>query len=114
MRKDSILSARNEQCCANTGPERSYAKTNSNTTCYTNSSSNLNLNKRPDDVLRPTVNNNEAECSIPGPSTETNRNNHSNSNFNNRPHNNPLVNNNEIQYFLPGPSKDSDKKQALK
>ena len=60
-----------------------------NTSCYTNSGSNSNLNNRPDDVLRPMVNNNEIECSIPGPSTETNVNNHGHSNFNNRPDNTP-------------------------
>ena len=46
MRKDSILSAGNEQCFANIGPGRSCAKTNSKTSCYTNSGSNSNLNNR--------------------------------------------------------------------
>ena len=102
------------QCCANTGPERSCAETNSSTSCYTNSGSNSNLNNRLDDGLRPAVNNNEIECSIPGPNTETNANNHSNSNFNNRPDNTPLSSNNEIKYFLPGQAKRVTKKQALK
>ena len=113
MRKYSILSA-GGQCCANRGPERSCAETNSSTSCYTNSGSNSNLNNRMDDVLRPAVNNNEIECSIPGPNTETNANNHNNSNFNNRPDNTPLSSNNEIKYFLPGQAKRVTKKQALK
>ena len=46
MRKESILRAGSEQCCASTGLERSGAKTNSNTSCYTNSGSNSNLNNR--------------------------------------------------------------------
>ena len=59
-------------------------------------------------------NNNEVECSIPGPSTEKNANNLSNSSFKNRPENTLLSNNNDIEYFLPGKSEDSDKKQTLK
>ena len=39
-KKDSILGAGSKQCCASTGPERSCAKTNSNTSCYTNRESN--------------------------------------------------------------------------
>ena len=113
MRIDSILGAGSEQCCAITGPERSCAKTNSNTSCYTNSGSNLDLNNRPHDALRPTVNNNEIECSIPDPSAVTNANNHGSLDFNNRPDNTALSNNNEIKHFLPGPSKESDKKQTL-
>ena len=35
MRNDSILSAGSEQCCANRGLDRSCAKTNCNTSCYT-------------------------------------------------------------------------------
>ena len=93
---------------------RELCKTNSNTSCYTNSGSNWNFNNRPHDALRPTVNNNEIECSIPGPSIVTYTNNHSNSNLKNRPADTPLTNNNEIKYLLPGPSKESDKKQALK
>ena len=69
MRKDSILSAGCEQCCANTGPERSCAKTNSNTRCYTNSGSHSNLNNRPLNILRPMLNNNDIECSLSGLST---------------------------------------------
>ena len=114
MRKDSILGAGSEQCCANTGPEGSVGKTNSHTSCYTNSGSNSNLNNRLDGVLRPVVNNNEIKCSIPGPNMETNTNNYGNSNFNNRPDNAPLSNKNEIEYFLPGPKKRVTKKQALK
>ena len=112
MRKDSVLGEGNEQCSANTGPESSCKKTNSNTTYYTNSGSNSNLNNNMGDALRPTVNNNGIECSIPGPSTVTNTNNHGNSNFNNLPDNIPLSNNNEMEYFLPGPSKESDKKES--
>ena len=59
------------------------------------------------------VNNNEIECSIPGPSTETNAKNHGNSNFNNRLDNTSLSNNNEIKYFLPGPNKERDKKASI-
>ena len=70
MRKDSILDAGSEQCCANTVQERSCAKTNSNTSCYTKSGSISNLNNRLHDVLIPMVNDNEIECSIPGPSTQ--------------------------------------------
>ena len=78
MRKDSIPRSGSEQCCANTGLERSFGKTNNSTICYTNSGSNSNLNNRLNGALRPTVNNNEIECSIPGPSTVTNTNNHGN------------------------------------
>ena len=105
MRKDSVLCTGCEQCCANRGPRRSCVKTNSNTSCYTNSGSNSNLNNKPHDALGPAFKNNEVECSIPGPSTERNANNHGNSNFNNRPDNTPLSNNKEIKYFLLGPSK---------
>ena len=55
--KNSVLSAGSEQCCTNIGPERSGAKTNNNTSSYTNIGSNSNLNNRPDDVLTPAVNN---------------------------------------------------------
>ena len=108
MKKDSILSAGSEQCYANTSPERSSAKTNSNVRCSTTSCSNSNLNKRLHNDLIPVVTNDEIECSIPGPSTVTNTNNHNNSNFNNRPDDAPLLNNYEIKYLLPGPSKESD------
>ena len=110
MRKDSILDAGSEKCCANTGPERSCDKTNSNTSCYTNSGSNTNLYNRLHNILRLMVNNNEIECCIQGLSTETNANVHGNLNFNNRLDNTPLLNKNEIEYFLPGPSKESDNK----
>ena len=110
MRKDSIHNVGSEQCCTNRVLKRNGAKTNSNTGCYTNSDSNSNLNNRRDDVLRPMVNKNEIECSIPCLSIETNTNNHSNSNFNNRPDNSPLSNNYEIEHFIQGPSKESDKK----
>ena len=43
MRIVNILDAGSEQCCANRGPERSCTKTDSNTSCYTNSGSNSNL-----------------------------------------------------------------------
>ena len=105
MRKNSTLDAGSEQCCANTGQERTCAKTNSNT----NSGSISNLNNRPHDALRPMVKNNGIECSIPSPSTQTNANNHGTSNVNNRPNSIPLLNNNEIKYFLHRPSKESDK-----
>ena len=101
-RKDSVLGAGSEQCCAKTGLKRSCANTNSNTSCYANSGSSSNLNNRPHDALRSMINNNEIKCSIPGPSTVTNANNQCNSNFNNRPDNTPLSDNNEIKYFLPG------------
>ena len=113
MRKDSILSAGSEQCCANTGLERSRAKTNSNTSCYTKSGSNSNLNNRLHDVVRQTVNKSETECYIPNPSTEINANNLGNSNFNNGPDTTPsMTNNEEIEYFLSGPGKESDKKAS--
>ena len=110
MRKYSILSARSEQCSANTGLQRICTKTKSNTSCYTNSGSNSNLNYRLHDAVRPSVNNNGNECSIPGPSTVTNTNNYRNSNLNNTTDNTPLSNNNKIKYFLPVPSKESNKK----
>ena len=112
MRKNSILGAGIEYCCANTGLERICVKTNSNTSCYTDIGSNSHLNNRPADVIRPVANNNENKCSIPGPNTETNRNNHGNSYFNNRPNLPPLSNKNDIKYFLPDASKDSDKKAS--
>ena len=45
--KDSIFSVGSQQPCANTGPKRSCAKTNSNTNCYTNTENNSNSNRRP-------------------------------------------------------------------
>ena len=112
MRKDSVLGAGSEQCSANTGLERSCAKTDSNTSCYTNSGSNSNLNNRLDDVLIPVVNNNEIECSIPGPNTETNANNPGNSNFNGRADNTPYQTIMKSNISLLGLSKKSDKKAS--
>ena len=59
MRINIVLNAGSKQCCANTGPERSCAKTNNITRCYTNKGSNSNLNNRPDDALMLVANNNE-------------------------------------------------------
>ena len=58
------------------------------------------------------VNNNETECSIPGPGTVRNTNIHGHSNLNNRPDNISSSNNNKIKYFLAGPSEKSDKKAS--
>ena len=69
IRKDRVLSEGSEQCYANTHPERSCAKTRSSTRSYAKSGINSNLNKRLYNGLIPMVNNNEIECSIPGPNT---------------------------------------------
>ena len=47
MSKDRFLGAGSEQCCENKDPERSCAKTKSNTNCYTNRERNSNSNNRP-------------------------------------------------------------------
>ena len=78
--KDSIFGAGSEQCCLNTGLERSCAKTNSNTNCYTNRKSNSN--NRPYNAFYQQSINSEIECSLPGPSRETDTNNNGNSNLN--------------------------------
>ena len=87
-----------EQCCTNTGPEKSCTKTNSNADYYTTIGSNSNLNNRLCNAFLPMVNNNDIEYFLPVPSRGTNTNTGSNSYLNKRPCNAilPMVNNNEI------------------
>ena len=60
-----------EQHCPNTGPERSYAKTKNNLSCYGDTVSNSNLNNS--NAFIPAVNSNDIEYFIPGPSKKNNR-----------------------------------------
>ena len=59
MRKGSVFGEGSVQCSVNTGLERSGAKTDSNTSCCTNSGSYWNLKNRPADVLRQAIINNQ-------------------------------------------------------
>ena len=81
--KDSTIDAGSEQCCANTGLERSCTKDNNNADCYANIGSNSNLNSRPCNAFLPMANNNKIEYFFPGPSREMKTNTGSNSNLHN-------------------------------
>ena len=72
--KDSTIDAGSEQCCANTGPERSCTKTNSNADCYIHIGSNSKLNNGLCNAFLPMVNNNGMEYFLPDPSRKTNTN----------------------------------------
>ena len=67
--RHSTHDAGSGQCCANTGPEMSCTRTNSNTYCYVNTGSNSNLNSS--NAFTPTVKHNAAEYFLPGSSQES-------------------------------------------
>ena len=70
--RHSIHGAESGQCCANTVPERSCMRKNSNMHCYTNTGNDLNLNNN-NNALTPTVKNNNIKYFLPSPSKESDR-----------------------------------------